>query len=93
MQAVQAELSPVVMDLAPPGMPANHQVTYERFFDIFFLKHKTHWVMQTEIKEQHHCLCAGSFPDSRRGPRMARGGLQGQESAQWRVLCGECSRG
>uniref|UniRef100_A0A3P9IWT2 eEF1A lysine and N-terminal methyltransferase n=1 Tax=Oryzias latipes TaxID=8090 RepID=A0A3P9IWT2_ORYLA len=28
MQAVQAELSPVVMDLAPPGMPANHQVPF-----------------------------------------------------------------
>ncbi|XP_042339880.1 LOW QUALITY PROTEIN: eEF1A lysine and N-terminal methyltransferase [Plectropomus leopardus] len=26
MQAVQAELSPMVMDLAPPGMPANQQV-------------------------------------------------------------------
>lgn len=26
MQAVQSELSPVVMDLAPPGMPANQQV-------------------------------------------------------------------
>ncbi|KAM9386170.1 eEF1A lysine and N-terminal methyltransferase [Pholidichthys leucotaenia] len=28
MQAVQSELSPVVMDLAPPGMPANHQVPF-----------------------------------------------------------------
>lgn len=27
MQAVQSELSPMVMDLAPPGMPANQQVT------------------------------------------------------------------
>lgn len=26
MQAVQAELSPMVMDLAPPAMPANQQV-------------------------------------------------------------------
>lgn len=26
MQAVQSELSPMVMDLAPPGMPANQQV-------------------------------------------------------------------
>lgn len=26
MQAVQAELSPMVMDLAPPGMPDNQQV-------------------------------------------------------------------
>lgn len=26
MQSVQSELSPMVMDLAPPGMPANHQV-------------------------------------------------------------------
>nr|XP_046246565.1 eEF1A lysine and N-terminal methyltransferase isoform X2 [Scatophagus argus] len=28
MQAVQSELSPVVMDLAPPGMPANQQVPF-----------------------------------------------------------------
>ncbi|XP_060934344.1 eEF1A lysine and N-terminal methyltransferase [Limanda limanda] len=28
MQAVQAELSPMVMDLAPPGMPANQQVPF-----------------------------------------------------------------
>ncbi|XP_062857364.1 eEF1A lysine and N-terminal methyltransferase [Trichomycterus rosablanca] len=28
MQAVQSELSPMVMDLAPPGMPANHQVPF-----------------------------------------------------------------
>ena len=26
MQAVQSELSPMVMDLAPPGMPDNQQV-------------------------------------------------------------------
>lgn len=26
MQDVQSELSPMVMDLAPPGMPANQQV-------------------------------------------------------------------
>lgn len=26
MQAIQAELSPMVMELAPPGMPANQQV-------------------------------------------------------------------
>lgn len=26
MQAVQSELSPMVMELAPPGMPANQQV-------------------------------------------------------------------
>lgn len=26
MQAVQSELSPMVMDLAPPGIPANQQV-------------------------------------------------------------------
>uniref|UniRef100_A0A3Q2FG57 eEF1A lysine and N-terminal methyltransferase n=1 Tax=Cyprinodon variegatus TaxID=28743 RepID=A0A3Q2FG57_CYPVA len=28
MQAVQSELSPVVMDLAPPGMPTNQQVNF-----------------------------------------------------------------
>uniref|UniRef100_A0A672PZ71 Methyltransferase like 13 n=1 Tax=Sinocyclocheilus grahami TaxID=75366 RepID=A0A672PZ71_SINGR len=28
MQAVQSELSPVVMELAPPGMPANQQVPF-----------------------------------------------------------------
>ncbi|XP_040895833.1 eEF1A lysine and N-terminal methyltransferase [Toxotes jaculatrix] len=28
MQAVQSELSPMVMDLAPPGMPANQQVPF-----------------------------------------------------------------
>uniref|UniRef100_A0A3P9MVC8 eEF1A lysine and N-terminal methyltransferase n=1 Tax=Poecilia reticulata TaxID=8081 RepID=A0A3P9MVC8_POERE len=28
MQAVQSELSPVVMDLAPPGMPTNQQVPF-----------------------------------------------------------------
>lgn len=28
MQAVQSELSPMVMELAPPGMPANHQVPF-----------------------------------------------------------------
>ncbi|KAF7668517.1 hypothetical protein LDENG_00009010 [Lucifuga dentata] len=28
MQAVQTELSPMVMDLAPPGMPANQQVPF-----------------------------------------------------------------
>ncbi|XP_026160350.1 eEF1A lysine and N-terminal methyltransferase [Mastacembelus armatus] len=28
MQAVQSELSPMVMDLAPPGMPPNHQVPF-----------------------------------------------------------------
>ncbi|XP_029939371.1 eEF1A lysine and N-terminal methyltransferase [Salarias fasciatus] len=28
MEAVQSELSPMVMDLAPPGMPANHQVPF-----------------------------------------------------------------
>lgn len=28
MQAVQSELSPMVMDLAPPGMPSNHQVPF-----------------------------------------------------------------
>ncbi|XP_008275658.1 eEF1A lysine and N-terminal methyltransferase [Stegastes partitus] len=28
MDAVQSELSPMVMDLAPPGMPANHQVPF-----------------------------------------------------------------
>ncbi|KAK2907631.1 eEF1A lysine and N-terminal methyltransferase [Channa argus] len=28
MQAVQSELSPLVMDLAPPGMPANQQVPF-----------------------------------------------------------------
>lgn len=28
MQAVQSELSPMVMDLAPPGMPTNHQVPF-----------------------------------------------------------------
>ncbi|XP_071343099.1 eEF1A lysine and N-terminal methyltransferase [Trachinotus anak] len=28
MQAVQSELSPMVMDLAPRGMPANHQVPF-----------------------------------------------------------------
>ncbi|KAM8874785.1 eEF1A lysine and N-terminal methyltransferase [Spinachia spinachia] len=28
MQAVQAELSPMVMELAPPGMPANQQVPF-----------------------------------------------------------------
>lgn len=26
LQAVQSELSPMVLDLAPPGMPANQQV-------------------------------------------------------------------
>lgn len=26
MQAIQSELSPMVMDLAPPGMPDNHKV-------------------------------------------------------------------
>lgn len=28
IQAVQSELSPMVMELAPPGMPANHQVPF-----------------------------------------------------------------
>ncbi|XP_034036311.1 eEF1A lysine and N-terminal methyltransferase [Thalassophryne amazonica] len=28
MQAVQSEISPLVMDLAPPGMPSNHQVPF-----------------------------------------------------------------
>ncbi|XP_028301270.1 eEF1A lysine and N-terminal methyltransferase isoform X2 [Gouania willdenowi] len=28
MEAVKSELSPMVMDLAPPGMPANHQVPF-----------------------------------------------------------------
>ncbi|XP_068176000.1 eEF1A lysine and N-terminal methyltransferase isoform X2 [Antennarius striatus] len=28
MQAVQADLSPVVMEFAPPGMPANHKVPF-----------------------------------------------------------------
>ncbi|XP_060722694.1 eEF1A lysine and N-terminal methyltransferase [Tachysurus vachellii] len=28
MQAVQSELSPMVIELAPPGMPANHQVPF-----------------------------------------------------------------
>lgn len=27
LEAVQAELSPMVMELAPPGMPANQRVT------------------------------------------------------------------
>lgn len=31
IQAVQSELSPMVMDLAPPGMPANQQVKRRRF--------------------------------------------------------------
>lgn len=31
MQAVQSELSPVVMDLAPPGMPANQQVNAHKY--------------------------------------------------------------
>lgn len=37
MQAVQSELSPMVMDLAPPGMPANQQVTTKTLFT--FLSH------------------------------------------------------
>lgn len=35
MQAVQSELSPVVMDLAPPGMPTNQQVN--AFIQVFIL--------------------------------------------------------
>lgn len=31
MQAVQSELSPMVMDLAPPAMPANQQVNKHTF--------------------------------------------------------------
>lgn len=31
MQAVQSELSPMVMDLAPPAMPPNHQVNKHTF--------------------------------------------------------------
>lgn len=32
MQAVQSELSPMVMDLAPPAMPPNQQVNEQTFF-------------------------------------------------------------
>lgn len=32
MQAVQSELSPMVMDLAPPAMPPNQQVNKHTFF-------------------------------------------------------------
>ncbi len=31
MQAVQTELSPMVMDLAPPGMPTNQQVDAHKY--------------------------------------------------------------
>lgn len=31
MQAVQSELSPMVMDLAPPGIPANQQVNAHKY--------------------------------------------------------------
>lgn len=44
MQAVQSELSPMVMDLAPPGMPANQQVNSHKcsFLEMLFctIKHK-----------------------------------------------------
>lgn len=38
MQAVQSELSPMVMDLAPPGMPANQQVNASKYSFFFFLE-------------------------------------------------------
>lgn len=34
MQAVQSELSPMVMDLAPPAMPPNQQVNKQTFLSM-----------------------------------------------------------
>lgn len=51
MQAVQSELSPMVMDLAPPGMPANQQVNTNAYSFLLY----TVWKC---LSHQYRCSSA-----------------------------------
>lgn len=89
MQAVQSELSPMVMELAPPGMPANQQV-HENNMQLYCFLSCLHSSLMHFLF--HTSSGVGAVPVCGRRSGVEGGHWTRPQCFDWRVLCGGCER-